>query len=232
MHPAVKETICAIVSASGLQPRKALEVGGLMGPKSLLRCPGLKRAERYCLNLRPMASARGITAVQGNANDMGMFEDESFDLVISNATLEHDKHFWLSVSEMHRVLAPGGLLIIGAPGYIENPERDQGKATSTYRVHFHFDYYRFSAQAFREVFFAGMEDVAVQSILHPPRIVGVGFKPGGDRAASDREGAARALDSGPVTVGPGSPARSRGLARAQRVWPKLRGRLSPRRGVA
>ena len=148
-----------------------------------------------------MASARGITAVQGNANDMGMFEDESFDLVVSNATLEHDKHFWLSVGEMRRVLAPGGLLIIGTPGYIENPERDQGRATSTYRVHYRFDYYRFSAQAFREVFFAGMEDVAVQSILQPPRIIGLGFKPGGDRAESDREAAERALGSGPLTVG-------------------------------
>jgi SAM-dependent methyltransferase len=171
-----------------------------------------------------MASARGITAVQGNANDMGMFEDESFDLVISNATLEHDKHFWLSVGEMHRVLAPGGLLIIGTPGYVENPERDRGKATDTYRVHFRFDYYRFSSQAFREVFFAGMEDVAVQSILHPPRIIGLGFKPGGDRAVAGREAAARALESGPATIGLGSPARRRGLARVRRSWQKLRAR--------
>ena len=225
----VKATICAIVSASRLRPRKALEVGGLMGRNSLLRCPGLNGIDRYCLNLLPMASARGITAVQGNANDMAMFEDASFDLVISNATLEHDKHFWLSVSEMHRVLAPGGLLIIGAPGYIENPERDHGKATDTYRVHFRFDYDRFSAQACREVFFAGMEDVAVQSILQPPRIIGLGFKPGGAPAAADREAAARALDSGPVTLGLPSSAGRRGLARARHVWPKLRRRLDPRR---
>ena len=218
MHAAVKETICAIVTASGLRPGRALEVGGLMGPKSLLRCPSLNRIDRYCLNLRPMASARGITAVQGNANDMGMFEDESFDLVVSNATLEHDKHFWLSVGEMHRVLAPGGLLIIGAPGYIENPERDRGRATSTYHVHFRFDYYRFSTQAFREVFLAGMEDVAVQSILQPPRLIGLGFKPGGDRAESDREAAERALESGPLTLGLGSP--GRGLLGSQ--WRRLR----------
>ena len=197
-----------------------------MGPKSLLRCPGLAGLDRYCLNLRPLESARGITAVQGNANDMGMFEDESFDLVISNATLEHDKHFWLSVAEMHRVLAPGGLLIIGTPGYIENPARDHGRATHTYRVHYHFDYYRFSAQAFREVFFAGMEDVDVQSILQPPRIIGLGFKPGGDRAAADREAAARALDAGPLTVElAGAAARSRLV----RVWPGLRARLRRRR---
>jgi SAM-dependent methyltransferase len=219
MHAAVKETVCAVVRASGLRPGRALEVGGLMGPKSLLRCPSLNRSDRYCLNLRPMASARGITAVQGNANDMGMFDDESFDLVISNATLEHDKHFWLSVGEMRRVLAPGGLLIIGTPGYIENPERDQGRATSTYRVHYRFDYYRFSPQTFREVFLAGMEDIAVQSILQPPRIIGLGFKPGDDRVASNREAAARALESGPLTLGLGSPARRRALARVRRLLP-------------
>ena len=55
-----------------------------------------------------------------------------------------------------------------------------------------------------------MEDVAVQSILQPPRLIGLGFKPGGDRAESDREAAERALESGPLTLGLGSPARRRG----------------------
>ena len=200
MNAKVKETVDGIISASGLRPRRALEVGGLMGAKSLLRGPALTGVERYCLNLVPLESTRGITAVQGNANEMTMFEDESLDLVVSNATLEHDKHFWLSVAEMHRVLAPGGLLIIGAPGFIENPRRDRGRATHTYRVHYRFDFYRFSPQAFRDVFLAGMDDVAVRSILNPPRIIGLGFKPGGDGAAADRGAAARALDAGPATI--------------------------------
>jgi SAM-dependent methyltransferase len=201
MDPAVKETFCAVVKASRLRPRRALEVGGLMGAKSLLRCPGLRRAERFCLNLRPLPSRPGITAVEGNANDMSMFDDESFDLVLSNATLEHDKHFWLSVAEMHRVLAPGGMLVIGVPGYIAEPERDRGRATDTYRVHFLFDYYRFSLQAFREVFLAGLEDIEAQAILRPPRLIGFGFKPGGDPAAANRAAATRALAAGPLTLG-------------------------------
>jgi SAM-dependent methyltransferase len=212
----VKETVYGIISASGQRTRRALEVGGLIGPKSLLRAPVLEGVERHCLNLVPLESRRGITAVEGNANDMAMFDDESFDLVVSNATLEHDKHFWLSVAEMHRVLAPGGMLIIGAPGYIENPQRDHGKATHTYRVHYRFDYYRFSVQTFDEVFLAGMEDVAVRSILQPPRIIGLGFKPGGDRAAADRDGAARALDAGPATIGPPVADRRGVAARARR----------------
>lgn len=216
MDPAVKDTFCRIVTASRLRPRRALEVGGLMGAKSLLRCPGLGGAERFCLNLRPLPSQRGITAVEGNANDMAMFEDGSFDLVLSNATLEHDKHFWLSVAEMHRVLAPGGLLVIGAPGFIKD-EADRGKATDTYRVHFLFDYYRFSVQAFSDVFLAGLEDVAVQSILRPPRLIGLGFKSGEAPSSPDRRAAAAALAAGPLTLGrPDAPGRRQGTAPGSR----------------
>ena len=217
MHADIKETIHAIIRESGLKPRRALEVGGLVGPNSLLRTPALRGAERYCLNLVPLESRGGITAVEGNANDMNVFADESFELVVSNATLEHDKHFWLSLAEMRRVLAPGGLLIIGAPGYIDNPERDQGRSTHTYRVHYRFDYYRFSPQAFRDVFFAGMDDVGVQSLLVPPRIVGLGFKPGANGPAVDRKAAVRALAGGPLTADIRVPRIRRVVRRARRA---------------
>jgi SAM-dependent methyltransferase len=177
VHPQVQQTFHAIVRNSGLDPQRALEVGGVMGPNSLLRIPELEAADRYCLNLVSMASRDGITAVAGNANDMSAFEDETFDLIMSNATLEHDKHFWLSLTEMKRVLRPGGLLIISVPGYVKDPERDRGRWTRTYKVHFAFDYYRFSEQAVREVFFDGMDRVKVEPILRPPRIVGHGYKP-------------------------------------------------------
>jgi SAM-dependent methyltransferase len=178
MHPIVKERFETIIRDTGVRPRRALEVGGLMGPKGLLRMPELRRAERYVLNLQPMESNGRITAVTGNANRMDAFEDASFDLVLCNATLEHDKHFWLSVAEMHRVLEPGGLLVIGVPGYVKDPEHDRGRWTRTYRVHFHFDYYRFSEQAVREVFFEDMERVDTSIVGMPPRIVAHGWKPG------------------------------------------------------
>ena len=152
-----------------------------MGANSLLRAPQLAGAERYCLNLVDMPSRDGITSVTGNANRLDAFEDASFDLVMSNATLEHDKYFWLSLAEMKRVLRPGGLLIIGVPGYVKGPAREQGKSTLTYRVHYKFDYYRFSEQAVREVFFDAMDDVVVTAIMTPPRIIGHGWKPGGER---------------------------------------------------
>ena len=167
-----------IIRRAGIRPTRALEIGGLMGENSLLRFPELAGAERYCLNLVEMPSDGEITAVTGNANDMrGVFDDDHFDLVLCCATLEHDKRFWLTVGEMKRVLKPGGLLIISVPGYVEDGERDQGRATHTYRVHYRFDYYRFSEQAVREVFFEGMRRVRVKPFMFPPRIFGHGYKP-------------------------------------------------------
>jgi SAM-dependent methyltransferase len=181
-----------IVRRTGVKPRRALEVGGVMGKGSLLRFPELAGAERFCLNLASMPSADGITSITGNANHMDMFEDDSFDLVLCCSTLEHDKHFWLSVAEMQRVMSPGGLLVIGVPGYTKRDD-DEGRSTRTYRVHFKFDYYRFSEQAVREVFFEGMENVKVSAVLTPPRLIAHGRKPGGRDARIAAAEAVRGL---------------------------------------
>jgi SAM-dependent methyltransferase len=177
VSPKVKRRFRTIIRRSGIQPERALEVGGVMGPGSLLRFPELAAVARYCLNLVKMPSDDEITAVVGNANDMSMFKSDWFDLVLCCSTLEHDKRFWLSVAEMRRVVRPGGLLVIGVPGYVKDTERDQGRSTLTYRVHYRFDYYRFSEQAMREVFFEGMERVRVRPMLTPPRLIGHGWKP-------------------------------------------------------
>ena len=176
MAAAVKQKIQDVVSASRLEPARVLEVGGVLGRKSLLDHPQLAMAERVVLNLAEVGQEDGIEAVLGNANHMP-FGDESFDMVLTSATLEHDKHFWLSLVEMKRVLRPGGFLVISVPGYVKDAERDRGRWTRTYKVHFAFDYYRFSEQAVREVFFDGMERIGVDPILVPPRIVGHGYKP-------------------------------------------------------
>jgi SAM-dependent methyltransferase len=210
MHPAVRRRFHRIVRQSRIRPARALEVGGVMGAKSLLRAPELEGVPRYCLNLVAMESEDGITAIRGNANDMSCFEDEMFDLVLCNATLEHDRFFWLSLAEMKRVLAPGGLLVIGTPGYVRDPERDRGKTTETYHVHYRVDYYRFSDQAYRDVLFADMDDVEVDVMLHPPRLVGHGWKPG----------------TRPCAPPPRAPVMKRVRRRARR-W--ARGRLPARR---
>jgi SAM-dependent methyltransferase len=172
----VKAVMHEVLRESRIEPARVLEVGGVVGPKSLLDSPVVAAAERVLLNLAFVKDAAGVEVVRGNANDMP-FADAAFDLVMTISTLEHDKFFWRSLAEMKRVLMPGGLLIIGVPGYVKDPERDRGRWTRTYRVHYAFDYYRFSEQAVEEVFFEGMERVGVQSLLVPPRIVGHGYKP-------------------------------------------------------
>jgi ubiquinone/menaquinone biosynthesis C-methylase UbiE len=46
-------------------------------------------------------------SVAGNANDLSMFEDGSVDAVLTNAMLEQHKAFWLTISEVRRVVRPG-----------------------------------------------------------------------------------------------------------------------------
>jgi SAM-dependent methyltransferase len=177
MNPRIMTRVHRIIRNRGGAPRRALEVGGYTDDKSLLRLPELESAERFCLNLVPLESADGITAVTGTGNRMNMFKDKSFDLVVSNATLEHDARFWLTVAEMRRVLRPGGLLIIGVPGFVKDDPPLPGRITHTFRVHMTHDYYRFSIRAVREIFLEGMKNPRVDTMLTPPRLVGHAIKP-------------------------------------------------------
>jgi SAM-dependent methyltransferase len=43
-------------------------------------------------------------------------QDESFEICISGQTFEHNPFFWVTASEMARVLVPGGYLCLIAPG--------------------------------------------------------------------------------------------------------------------
>jgi len=39
----------------------------------------------------------------------------------AKAMLEHDRHFWLTIAEVRRVLAPGGRFYVGVPAYPRRP---------------------------------------------------------------------------------------------------------------
>ena len=147
---------------------------------SLLLFPEFASAlERYCVNLEKLPYNPRITGITANANDLGMFADDYFDLVLSNATLEHDKSFWLTVAEMRRVLRPGGMMLVGVPGYVKHPEKSEEASIPVLNHHGRRDFYRFSSQAMRTVILDGLEQVTVSVVLTPPRIIGTGRKPAG-----------------------------------------------------
>ena len=199
MHAQIFEAydrICRQWSVCG----DVLEVGAVAHEQTLLQLPALASAKsRTGVNLDGPHACDGFDIKKGNANAMPEFADGSFDAVLSNATLEHDPRFWLSLAEMKRVLKPGGLLVIGIPGYgamnslplaglarvLKNIPAfrrmsDAMRASApTIGVHnYPGDYYRFSEQAVQEVFLDGCEDCDVMRVLEPPRFIGIGRKSG------------------------------------------------------
>ncbi len=201
MHPAVYrvfEEFCSREALAG----PVLEVGAVPGPESLLRMSCLRHLPtKIGLNLDGGGSCDGYRIIQGNANEMSEFADGQFATVLCNATLEHDRCFWKTIVEIHRVTAPGGLIVIGVPGYAGmGPETFAARqsplrwllgivalatnsdlihaGTVTLGVHnYPGDYYRFSEQAVREVFMAGLTDIRVRTVLNPPRIIARGRMP-------------------------------------------------------
>ena len=179
-----------------------LEIGATPSEKSLLRLSALSpSAKKTGINLDGPHDLEDFYVHKGDANDMSaLFPDNSFDLVFCNAVLEHDKFFWRTLQEIHRVVEPGGWVVIGTPGYgMPSLERVLKKikrlrllkpitktslvesilrSTPTLPLHsWPGDYYRFSQKAFEEVFFAGLEKVEIKSFLTPPRFIGVGQMP-------------------------------------------------------
>jgi len=177
---------------------RILEIGAVPNPKSLLcmKCLQGKATEKIGINLDIDEVYKDFRIIKGNANKMTSFEDDKFDAVLCNSVLEHDKYFWMTISEIWRVTKPGGIVVIGTPGYsslqvetylhsfldrvpLINKYSDFiSQSTLTFKIHnAPGDYYRFSPQAFTEIFFRGMEEVEVHSIMLPPRIIASGIKP-------------------------------------------------------
>jgi SAM-dependent methyltransferase len=179
-----------------------LEVGSISGPESLLTLKSLRQASpKIGINLDPPVEEQDYRIIQGNANDMHQFEDGYFSAVMCNSTLEHDRYFWKTLSEISRVTASGGLIVIGVPGYAEMGVTTFASGKSwlkkilakvaqftksdillagsvTLGIHnYPGDYYRFSEQTVREVFLAGLEIIAIHRVMHPPRFIGVAKKP-------------------------------------------------------
>ncbi|MFX0204145.1 MAG: methyltransferase domain-containing protein [Candidatus Hodarchaeota archaeon] len=199
MHPRVYqefERICSERKAGG----SVLEVGAIPSSMSLLCMNSLGNAtKKIGINLDGPHEFMDFKILKGNANSMGCFEDNSFDVVLCNAMLEHDKYFWKTIGEIKRVAKSGSLIVIGTPAFtyfkVERIKRIlrrisliRGLRSNQYLNMFFYttitfelhsatgDYYRFSPQTFKEVFFEGMSNVEIHTIMLPPRIIGVGIK--------------------------------------------------------
>jgi hypothetical protein len=191
MHPTIYREFHQVVSNLKLKGR-VLEVGAVPSADSLLAMDELRGAERVGVNISGGFEFGGFKITQANGNDMSMFPTGHFNLVLSNATIEHDPFFWKTCAEMRRVLCVGGIAIIGAPGYTvecglrnlgtqaprtEDETRIWKESALTFRYHgAPLDYYRFSPDAFRDVIFEGYRDVVIKSVMAPPRIIGHGVK--------------------------------------------------------
>ena len=62
------------------------------------------------------AEGRGLEVARVDLESKPLpWEDASFDVVVCNQVLEHLKNIWLPMSEMHRVLRPGGHAVLSVP---------------------------------------------------------------------------------------------------------------------
>ena len=202
MHPTIFslfDRICAARRCGG----DVLEIGAVPSEETLLCLPALARARsRIGVNLDGPYRHGDCEILRADANSLASlpgFGDESFDTVLCNSVLEHDRFFWKTLAEMKRVTRPGGVIGIGVPGYAKlSLERTASRlagalgrigvparildplraATLTLQIHNHpGDYYRFSPQSVAEVFLEGLVDTELHTIMLPPRVIGFGVKP-------------------------------------------------------
>jgi SAM-dependent methyltransferase len=202
MHPdvfALFDLLCRDRIKSG---GRVLEVGAMPADDTLLNLPALRDAAlRVGTNLSVRRAWPGVTLIRVAADGLACLGDSCFDAVLCNSVLEHDPRFWVTCAGIMRVARPGALIALGVPGYADLAPPPLTRlarrlarlplcarlfarlspgweaATPTLAVHdFPGDYYRFSAQAMREVLMAGCRDVEVRVIMRPPRIIGVGVR--------------------------------------------------------
>jgi SAM-dependent methyltransferase len=151
MHASVLAWIAENVISNGLAGKTALEVGSRNVNGSVRQF-----FDGTYVGV-DMAEGDGVDVVA--RADRLPFNDASFEVVVSTEMLEHDPFFWLSMQEMGRVLAPGGMLLVTARG-IGYPHHE-----------FPSDYWRFTVDALEHLFrYAGLDPVEVvadPSLRHP-----------------------------------------------------------------
>ncbi len=192
------DEICRNQGAGG----DVLEIGARPAEDTLLCLPSIAESRsRIGIDLDGPYRYAGFSIVKGNANDLSMFSDASFDTVLCNAVLEHDAKFWLTLAEIRRVLRPGGLFVVGVPGYTPNTLTEAAgdafdpalapawfkDSTPVLVVHdYPADFYRFSPASVAAVLMEGMVDIDVFAALQPPRLVASGRRLPAEAHSSQR----------------------------------------------
>lgn len=111
-----------------------------------------------------MQEGPGVDVVMNNAELLATFGPARFDTVLCLECLEHDSMFWDTVGQIKRLVRPGGYVAISTP-------------TLGFPYHaYPRDYWRFTLDAYKDVFFAGMEVIDTRLIASPvaPETTAVG----------------------------------------------------------
>ncbi len=148
-------------------PRRVLDLASGTGILSLematrfdCHVTGVELREEYCVEAREAAEARGISDVRFFVSPAEHFSiDETFDHITSCYIPKYIKHLDVLVSNMVKMLAPGGLMLLQDFAY---PEKEMWQTT------FHNHFKRMRRKARDEApdwlsMFEGLEDVIVQS---------------------------------------------------------------------
>ncbi len=73
-------------------------------------------ADRFDYRGLDLEAGRNVDIVPANPFLWREIEDCSFDICVSGQTFEHNPYFWITFAEIARVLRPGGMAFIVAPG--------------------------------------------------------------------------------------------------------------------
>jgi SAM-dependent methyltransferase len=161
-----------------------LSIGDSKGSEAILNVPYIRenkdRIVASGINIQPEACGQWehMHIYECNAHKIHI-GDATQDVVLCCMMLEHDPQFWKTLSEVRRVLKPGGIFLLTVPvyvkerpGFVLNPE-----SAICYRVHGK-DYYRYSLDSIAEVLMEGFVDKHLVLYQDPPRALCYGTKVG------------------------------------------------------
>ena len=108
MHPALYNRFEQLFREYPPSGNEILEIGATANVSETLLSVFKHISRTYhCVGINIKANSTDnlpYTLIQCNGNDMNIFEDESFDAVVCNAVLEHDKFFWKTIAEVKRLM--------------------------------------------------------------------------------------------------------------------------------